>query len=69
MFINSFVFTEVWLIYNVVLTSGIKQSDSQISFFQILFHYTLSQDIEYSFLCYTEVPYCSSILYIVICIC
>ena len=31
--------------------------------FHILFHYGLSQDIEYSFLCYTEEPYYLSILY------
>ena len=36
--------------------------------FNILFHYTLSQDIEYSFLCYSVGPCCLSILYIIVCI-
>ena len=36
--------------------------------FQILLHYRLLQDIEYSSLCYTVDP-CLSLLYIVVCIC
>ena len=36
--------------------------------FQILFHYRLLQDIEYSSLCYTVGPCCLSILYVVVCI-
>ena len=43
--------TEVQLIYNVVLVSGVQQSDSVV---YILFHYRLSQDIEYSSLCYKK---------------
>ena len=35
------------------------------SFFNILFHHGLSQDIEYSSLCYTIGPCCLSILYII----
>ena len=35
----------------------------------ILFHYGLSQDIEYSSLCYTVGPCCLSILYIPVFIC
>ena len=35
---------------------------------QILFHYKLLQDNEYSSLCYTVGP-CLSILYTVVCIC
>ena len=35
----------------------------------ILFHYRLSQDIEHRSLCYTVVPCCLSILYILVCIC
>jgi len=31
--------------------------------FQILFHYRLLQDTEYSSLCYTVGPYCLSILF------
>ena len=37
--------------------------------FHILFHYSLSQGIEYSSLCYTVGPCCLSILYIILCIC
>ena len=52
-----YIFIEVWLIYNVVLDSGVQQHDSVIHIyihilFHILFHYGLSQDIEYSSLCY-----------------
>ena len=36
--------------------------------FYILFHYRLSQDIEYSSLCYTLGPCFLSILYIIVCI-
>ena len=68
---------EVQFIYNV---SGVQQSDSVIHghtrahvcihiLFQILFHYSLSQDIDYSSLCYTVGHYQLSILYIVVCIC
>ena len=48
---------EMYLIYNV-LVLGIHQSDSVIHIyiliysFQILFHYSLLQDIQYSSLCY-----------------
>ena len=37
--------------------------------FQILFHYRLLQNTEYSSLCYTVGPCCLPILYIVVCIC
>ena len=37
--------------------------------FNILSHYDLSQDIEYSSLCYTIEPCCLSILYMIVCIC
>ena len=37
--------------------------------FQILFHYGLLQDIQYSSLCYTVGPCCLTILYIMVCIC
>ena len=50
-----YFFIEVELIYNVVLVSSVQQSDSVIHIyilFQILFHYRLLQDIEYSSLCY-----------------
>ena len=35
--------------------------------FQIIFHYRLLQDTEYSSLCYTVGPCCLSILHIVVC--
>ena len=37
--------------------------------FHIIFHYGLSQDIDYSSLCYTVGPCCLSILQILVCIC
>ena len=60
--------------YNAVLISGVHQSDSDMCIymhilFQILFHYRLLQDIEYGSRCYAVGLYCSSILYIVVCIC
>ena len=66
------VFIEIELIYNVVLVSGVQQSDSVIHIsilLNILFHYGLLQDIECSSLCYMVGLYCLSILYIVVCIC
>ena len=47
--------------YNVVLVSHVQQSDSVVATyvfisFQILFPYSLLQNIEYSFLCYTVGP-------------
>ena len=81
MFFN-FFFIEVELIYNIMLVSGVQQSDSDIYIcicvcvcvyiyilFQILFPYRLLQNIQYSSLCYTVNPHCLSILYIVVCIC
>ena len=47
------------LIQNVVLISSVQQSDSVMHIyiiFHILFHYDLSQDTEYSYLCYTVEP-------------
>ena len=43
---------------------AVQKSDSDI---YILFHYGLSQDIQYSSLCYTVGPCCLSILYIIVC--
>ena len=43
-FFNLTYFIHVYLIYSVVLISAVQQSDS-VSFFNILFHYDLSQDI------------------------
>ena len=57
-FFNFLFYTGVQLIHNVVLVSGIRQSDLLIwihvsILFQILFPYRLLQGIEYSSLCYT----------------
>ena len=54
------------------LIAAVRPSDSVIHIyilFHILFHYGLSQDIEYSSLCYTVGPCCLSIPYIIVCIC
>ena len=53
-----FLLTDVQLTYNVVLISAVQQSDSVLHIyiyiiFQILFHYRLLQDTEYSTLGYT----------------
>ena len=50
-----------------MLVSSIEQSDSVMHvytyiLFNILFHYGLLQDTEYSCLCYTVGPCCLSIL-------
>ena len=64
-----FFLIEVWLIYNVVLVSGVQQSDSVIHILlQILFHDRLSQDIEYSSLRSTVANSLLFILYRVVCI-
>ena len=60
-----FNFIEVLLVYNVVLTSAVEQSDSVIHIcilVHILFHYGLSQDTEYNSLCSTVGPWYLSIL-------
>ena len=61
------------LIYNVVLVSGVQQSDSDIhtyiSTFLILFLYRLLQNIEYRSLWYTVGPCWLPILYVVGCMC
>ena len=69
-----FVFIEILLIYNTVLVSGIQCKLIQLytcvyTLFQILFHYRLLQNIEYSSMCYTVRPCCLSVLFIVECIC
>ena len=70
-----FFLIEVYLIYSVVLVSGVQQSEQVIHIhisilFQILFPYRSLQSIEQTSLCYTVVsPYQFSILYIVVCIC
>ena len=68
----NFFLVKVQLIYSVVLISAVQQSDSVIFvytfFFNVLFRYGLSQDIEYSFLCYTLGPCFLSILNVMVCI-
>ena len=62
------------MINNVVLVSGVQQSDSVTHIhtsilFQILFPFRLLQSIEQSSLCCTVGPCWLYILYIVECIC
>ena len=62
------------LINNVVLVSGVQQSDSVIHIhvsilLKIIFPFRLLHNIEQSSLCYTVGPYWLSILYIVVCLC
>ena len=52
-----------------VIPSYIQLYIQYIDFFHIIFHYRLLQGIEYSFLCYSAIPCCLHILYIVVCIC
>ena len=62
-------FIKVQLIYNVVPVSAVWQSDSYMhSLKNILFHYGLFQEIEYSSLCYTVGPWCLFILNVIVCI-
>ena len=56
-----FFLIELYLIYNIVLVSGVQ--------LQILFHYRLLQDIEYRSLCYAVNPCCLSISFIAVYIC
>ena len=70
LFLKNFYWSIV--VYNVVLVSAVQHNDSVIYvyiLFYILFHYGLSQNIEYSFLCYTVGTCCLSILYIIVYIC
>jgi len=64
-----FFLIEVQLVNNIVLVSGVQQSDLIIHmyvqiFFKILFHYRLLQDIAPSSLHYTINPCCLSYFYI-----
>ena len=52
-----------------ILTHNIVYTHTHTRFlFHFLFHYGLSQDTEYSFLCYTVGPCCLPILYIPACV-
>ena len=73
-FFNFLFYIGVQLINNVVLSSGVQQSDSIICIhesilFQILFPFRLLHNIEQSSLCYTVGPCWLSILNIVVCTC
>ena len=62
------------MINNVVLVSGVQQSDSVrhthvFILFQILFPFRLLHNIERSSLCYTVGPFWVSILNIAVCTC
>ena len=71
-FLTFLFYTGVYLINNVMLASGIQQSDSVIHIhvsilFQIIFPIRLLQNIEQSSLCYTVGPCWLSILKIAVC--
>ena len=74
---SSTIFFFYWSVVNLQCCASIRYTAKPFIFihistyflFQILFHYRLSQDIEYSSLCYTGGPCCLSILYLVVCIC
>ena len=58
-----------FLLYSKVIQLYINKYKYIYILFYILFHYGLSQDIEYSSLCYTVGPCCLSFLYIIVCLC
>ena len=71
---NILFYIGVQLVNNVVLVSGVQQSDSVIHthvpiLFQILFPIRLLQNIEQGSLCYTVGPCWLSILNIAVCTC
>ena len=70
---SAHLFIELYLIYSVVLVSGVKQSDSVTNtmFFppDFLFRYRLLHNIEYISLCYKVGPCVLSVLCVVVCIC
>ena len=71
-FFNFLFYTGILLINNVVLFSGVQQSDSAIhilgsTLFQVLFLFTLLHNTEQSSLCYTVGPCWFSILNIAVC--
>ena len=73
-YIYIIIFIAVQLIYNVVLVSGVQQSESVMhihipTLFEILFPCRSLQSIEQCSLCYTVGPYQLFILYLVVCIC
>ena len=76
-------FTDIQLIYNVMLVSAVQQSDSVIHLHTCVYIYIyiythtfsysfplwfIIQYFEYSSMCYTVGPCCLSILYIIVCI-
>ena len=65
---DSFKHTAKWFSYIYIYTH-IYVCIYIYILFQILFHYRLSQDTEYSSLCYTVGLCCLPILYIVVCTC
>ena len=67
------IFFGIWLIYNVVLVTGVQKSESVLyiyihisTLFQILFLHRPLQRTEQSLLCYTVGPHQLSILYIAV---
>ena len=73
-FFNFLVYIGIQLINNIVLVSGVQQSDSVIRIhvsilFQVLFSFRLLQNTEQSSLCYTVDLCWLSILNIAVCTC
>ena len=62
-----FYFIEVELMNSIVSISAVWEKKT--FFFHILFYYGLSQDIEYSSLCYAVGPCCLCIPNVIVCIC
>ena len=79
--LNAALYIWRWDLYNFLLKySRFKMCQSLLYskvtplytyryFLNILFHYSLPQDTEYSSLCYTVGPYCLSTLHIIVYIC
>ena len=68
------IYSITFLFCKNVLVSAVQESDSVIYIhkcilFQVIFHYQLLRDTEYSSICYAVGLYCLSILYMVGCIC
>ena len=59
-----FFLIDVQLIYNLVFISAVQQSE--VMHIYVLLHYSLSQDTEYSSLCYNVGPCCPSIVQVVV---
>ena len=55
-------------LYTYIYIYIYMEKDTHTSFSYVNFHYGLSQEVSYSFLCFTVGPHCLSILNIIVCI-